>query len=59
MIGLEWFMFRKLELTSLTMLQNDNYFSNDYDFVKLTDGNNLMRSKIELKVKLRFSIVCF
>jgi hypothetical protein len=52
-------MFRKLELTSLTMLQNDNYFSNDYDFVKLTDGNNLMRSKIELKVKLRFSIVCF
>ncbi len=50
----EWFMFRKSEITTFTMIKSDNYFLNDFDFVKLTDGKNVMRSKIELKVNSVF-----
>ena len=40
------------------MLQNDNFFLNDNDFVELTDRRNLMRSKIELKVRIQ-KVFCF
>ena len=34
------------------MLQSDNFFKNDFDFVKLTDAKTLMHSKVELKVEI-------
>jgi hypothetical protein len=53
-VEFEWFMFRISEITTFTMIKSDNYFLNDFDFVKLTDCENMMRSKIELKVNYVF-----
>ena len=46
-------MFRKINTTVYGVIQNDNYFLNDYDYVKLTEGKTVMLSKLELKVNFK------
>lgn len=49
LLELEWYMLRKMELKSFSVYQSSTYFYFDYNFVKLSSSENIIKTKIELK----------